>query len=419
MWKYRCKSQLIALIASFVMGVVLSAFTFQNNMAMFEAVLPEEMYNLAVNNTVLMYISSGFAVSGFVNVFLVTQLLMAQFNISPIIVFMFLFLLPDYVLIAGTLLVIPMVILSIYGMVSLSMEEKRNFSKQNIDSQAELVRIYSIHHKLVEEVKPMAEECRRNADRMTSLYILGMVAIGCIIVFVDNFMIWMLALLFFMFVFNALLRYRAQSFLPITALLYEKCDPEACASAIIYFSTRKGKIKIKNQTLLAQCLIYLDDPELAQDFLINYPRRDASSSLNYWSLMGYINYLLKDEEALHRCKEEASKIRLGFGQTGVMIQSAEVGSIQNKIDLMDGELNTCKKYYLQNLQRAQFNFQIVDASYYIALISFVEEDYVVARLYFNKVLQIGNKMNLVEKAQKYQEKMDAMHLDEEESEILA
>lgn len=421
MWKYRCKSQLITLLVAFGLGAVLSLFTWKSNLGFYQSVLSEEMFEMISGNQILICISGGLGIAGFANVFLISRLLMSQFNLSPIIIFFALFLFPDYILIAGVIMVIPMLIASIYGMISLKYDISRESANQKLASQQELVRIYSIHHKLDESVKPLAEACRKNVDKMTYLYILGLVAIACIIIFVDNYLIWMVALFGFMYIFNVLLRYRAQSVMPINALLYDKCDPEACASAIIYFSTKRGKIKIKNQILMAQCLIYLDDPQLAQDFLITYPRKDASSSLTYWSLMAYINYLLKDEDALHRCKEEAGKIRLGMGQTGVMIQSAEQASIQNKIDLMDGEFNTCKKFYLQVLQQSQFNFQIVDASYYIALISFVEEDYVVAQVYFNKVLQLGNKTCFVKKAQHYQDQIDAMHLnlESEESEFTA
>ena len=86
-----------------------------------------------------------------------------------------------------------------------------------------------------------------------------------------------------------------------------------------------------------------------------------------------------------------------------------MAAIENKIHLMDGEFNTCKKYYLQGLQRANFAFQQVDSCYYIALISFVEEDYKLARMYFEKVVELGNRMYFVEKAKNYLEKIDKIN----------
>ena len=54
-------------------------------------------------------------------------------------------------------------------------------------------------------------------------------------------------------------------------------------------------------------------------------------------------------------------------------------------------------------------FQQVDSCYYIALISFVEEDYKLARMYFEKVVEIGNRMYFVEKAKNYLEKIDKIN----------
>ena len=54
----------------------------------------------------------------------------------------------------------------------------------------------------------------------------------------------------------------------------------------------------------------------------------------------------------------------------------------------------------------------MDAAYYIGLISFVEEDYVVAKTYLEKVIQIGNKMHFVSKAEHYLSKINDMNLEE-------
>ena len=56
-------------------------------------------------------------------------------------------------------------------------------------------------------------------------------------------------------------------------------------------------------TILAQCLIYMDEPELAQDVLTRFPKKDKMSIIQYWTLMAYIYYLLKDEHSIERCKE--------------------------------------------------------------------------------------------------------------------
>ena len=424
MWKYRCKSHLISLIVAFAVGVGLSVIVFSSGIDISSDIFSSSLSSLPgadtqaidqvlkylQNNMWILYMGDGLLISGIINVIYLGQYLTVRFNISPWIVMCIIFFLPEYMIYIGTILVIPAFIVCIYGMLSLRSSISKERRELNFSSDDELVRMYEIHHKLDESYKELAKSCRKNVRKLTSIYALGIVALFVILFVVNNIMLLAVLLMFYLFAFNLVLRYRAVSLLPITKLLYEDCNPEACASAIIYYSTnRKGHTRLTQHTLLAQCLIYLNDPELAQDVLISYPRKDAASSLQYWSLMSYIDYMLKDEEALNRCKEEAQSVRLNYGRAGVMIQSEEMASIENKIHLMDGDFNTCKKYYLQGLQRARFAFQQVDSCYYIALISFVEEDYKLARMYFEKVIEIGNRMYFVEKAKSYLEKIDAIN----------
>ena len=424
MWKYRCKSHLISLIVAFAVGVGLSVIVFSSRPDISSDIFSSSLSSLPgadtqaidqvlkylQNNMWILYMGDGLLISGIINVIYIGQYLTVRFNISPWIVMCIIFFLPEYMIYIGTILVIPAFIVCIYGMLSLRSSISKERREFNFSSDDELVRMYEIHHKLDESYKELAKSCRKNVRKLTSIYALGIVALFVILFVVNNIMLLAVLLMFYLFAFNLVLRYRAVSLLPITKLLYDDCNPEACASAIIYYNTnRKGHTRLTQHTLLAQCLIYLNDPELAQDVLISYPRKDAASSLQYWSLMSCIDYMLKDEEALNRCKEEAQSVRLNYGRAGVMIQSEEMASIENKIHLMDGDFNTCKKYYLQGLQRARFAFQQVDSCYYIALISFVEEDYKLARMYFEKVIEIGNRMYFVEKAKSYLEKIDAIN----------
>ena len=409
---------------AFVVGLGLSAVIFSSgvdlNSDMFSSALSQapgvntEALNQVLaylqNNMWILYLGDALLISGIINIIYIGQYVTARFNISPWIIMFLIFFLPEYMIYIGTLLVIPAFIVCIYGMLSLRSsisKERREFNFSNDD---ELVRMYKIHHNLDESYKELAKTCRKNVRKLNGIYALGIVALLVILILINNMLLLAVLLMFYLFAFNLVLRYRAVSLLPITKLLYEDCNPEACASAIICYCTNsKGHTRLKQHTLLAQCLIYLNDPELAQDVLISYPRKDAASSLQYWSLMSYIDYMLKDEDGLSRCKEEAQSIRLHYGRAGIMIQSEEMAAIENKIHLMDGDFNTCKKYYLQGLQRANFPFQQVDSCYYIALISFVEEDYKLARMYFEKVLEIGNRMYFVEKAKNYLAKIDKIY----------
>ena len=412
MWKYKCKTQLISLTVSFLVGVALMFFTMSGDNLAMSGILPPEALAIIEAHPVAMYIAGGFSIAGIVNVLLVGQLIIAQFHVSPFLVFLFLMMLPNYIVLIGIVLVIPMYILSIYGMLSLRTTYTSQMKARNLTNDEELIRIYTIHHTLNEDYKDLANQCRKNIDKVSLIYALGIIALFFVMILVDNLMIIMVAIVFYMMAFNYLLRYRAASFVPITQLLYEKCDPEACASAIIYYSTRGKKVKLKQQALLAQCLIYMNDPQLAQDVLISYPKKDSTSTLTYWSLMAYASYLLKDEDALIRARDEVSQVKSRMSNTGVFLRSEELASIENKIHLMDGDFNSCKKFFLNALKTAVLPFQQVDASYYIALISFVEEDYSLAKMYFDKVITLGNKIYFVEKAKAYVDKIEAMNLED-------
>lgn len=409
MWKYRCKTQLITLALAFVCGAVAFGFLLYadpSNASL--SFLPPELAAYAAGNKIAMCVSGGLVVAGIANIILIGQLLMTQFQVSPIFIYLFLFLMPSYLILIGTALVIPMVILSIVGLIQLKTGRDSAFRRAKITGDAELVRIYELHHKLDPQYKAMAEECRKNADRAASIYALGIVAVMCVLFFVNNILIMMLAIMAYMIIFNYIARYRASCMIPITKLLYEQCDPEACISAIIYYSTRRGKVRLTNQALLAQCLIYLNDPQLAQDVLITFPRKDAASVLTYWSLMSYIYYLMKDQAGLERSYEEATKVQLNFGHTGVMIRSEELNSIKNRLDLMNGDFSECKRYFLQSLKTAVFPFQKADAAYYIGLISFVQQDYGLAAMYFRQVIQTGGKLYFVDNARGYLEKIEEL-----------
>lgn len=416
MWKYKCKSQFFILLGSFVVGVLLTVIMFSTTSSvMLSEILPEEMLGFIKNNFVLTCVSGGLGIAGIVNVVLISQLLMPLNQWVPIMIFMLLFIAPSYVFMISTMLVVPMMIVDLYGWLSLRSNTSRQVKMSKISDDKEFVRVYQIHHKLLPEYEGLAKECRKNVTTASLVYSLGVVAIFCVLLFIENIILLVFLLLFFMIAFNALLRFRSQQFIPITRLLYEQCDPEACASAIIYYSTRRsGKVRLTQRALLAQCLIYMNDPDLAQDILITFPKKDPASTLTYWSLMGYIDYMLKDEDALDRAYEEASKVRMNFGPTGVMIRSNELAGIKNKINLMNGDFNTCKQYYLQEVKSKPFPFQQVDACYYIALISFVEEEYKVAQMYFQKVVDHGNKMYFVQNAKTYLDKIDSMDLSDED-----
>lgn len=413
MWKYYSKNHLSIISVAFVIGVVVMAFTFGDSQELYAEIFPSEMVEFMYSNVLITYSLGGVSLASLANAILLIQYIMQKWAFGIFIIMMVLILTPDVISVVGVITLVPCVIFSIYGIFSLNKSNKEALAKEGMKSEKDIVDLYKENHNLLEEYQSMAFQCRKNAQKISAIYALGLVAIIFVLLFMNNFLMIMLAILFFTYAFNYLARYKMSCFLPITSLLYEKCDPEACASAIIYYSTNKRFFKLTNQTLFAQCLIYLEDAQTAKKALATYPLKDEASTLSYYSIMAYIYYILKDEQNLIACKEKASKVRLNMGAVGVNIQSQDIAAIQNKIDLINGDFNTCRKYYLQAFQRAQFPFQKVDAAYYIGLISFVEEDYVVAQTYLEKVVQTGNKMHFVNKAEHYLSKISEINIQEE------
>ena len=418
MWKYRCKSQVISLVLSFLAGVLVAAININGNslQAMLTGLLPEDMIMMLTQHPYILYLSGGLFISGICNIFLITNMLSSQFNTSPILCMLPVMFFPEIAITLGAYSVPVTLAISIYGWISLNMSKKKQLAQNDIANADEIIRIYKLHHTLEEKYKPMAVEIRKTIRKINWVYALGIVAIICVMFFIDNLTITLIAIFLYMFAFQYLQRARAASFKPISDLLYQKCDPQACMSALIYFCEgRNGHYKLTSQALMASCLIYMDDPHLAQDVLITFPLSNNNANLTYYSLMASTYYMLKDENGLERCKEAIAKIKPSTGAVGLMIKSEEQQSINNKINLMNQNFSACKQFFLERFKKSPIPLQKADCAYYLALISFVQEDYPVAEVYFEKAIQLGNTVYFVKKAQNYLAKIKSMNGAEQEN----
>lgn len=316
MWKYRCKSHLLSLLASFLIGSIFGGVTYlaygdsmylQTQDLIAEMGLSVQEYSQALdifNNPIVMIVSTGIVFAGLVNVVLWGNTLMSMYSVSPLIFIFLMMFASVYLLFAGIILLIPTVFVCLYGMFSLRSSISFLRKNRNITSDDEIVRVYKIHHELKEDVISVANECKKNVRKVVFAYGLGLVAALFVMFMISSMFVLMLLFVFFFFAFNYMLRYYANALVPMRMLLYQNCDPEACASAILHYSTNsRGKVRLTNHILLAQALLYMDDPDLAYDVLISYPRKDQSSALQYYSLLATIQYRLKDEDGLARCKE--------------------------------------------------------------------------------------------------------------------
>lgn len=412
MWKYSCKLHLKVLFVAFVIGIFIMFVTFSGSEALYREVFPTEIVDFMYQNIVLTYLLGGISIAALANSVLLIQILMRKFQFGFLIIMAALIFQPTIIVEAGMIGLVPSIIVFAYGAITLDRSLKNEMRKYGIEKEEDVIKEIESKYKLNEEIRPLAMQIRKNNDKLNRIYSLGILALICMMAFISNFLILVVTFFFYTYAFTYLNRYKAANLIPIKALLYEKCDPITCISAIVYYSNKHGRYVCKDHALLAQCLIYLEEPELAHKALITYPRSSTAAVLTYCTLEAYIAYLLKDEEKLNECQAKANQLQINYGPVGIRIQSSEMLAIQNKVDLLNGNLNVCRKYYLTAYQNAKFPFQQVDAAYFIALISFVEEDYVVAKTYFEKVIQRGNTMYFVNKAEKYLSKINI--LDEKE-----
>lgn len=414
MWRYRCKSQLITLAVAFLAGLIMGAVALNNPdmMSLVQETVPEAL-SVIQNQPWLVILSSGIVSAGVINIFLLAQLASVRFGLSQLFVLLIVLMLPEWLLPLGVFALPVTIVISIWGIWSLHAEKSGAMNRKNIRNVQELIRIYTLHHKLDESYKEMALNARRNIRKASTAYALGIVAIFCVILLVDNLMVGLLVVFVYMMAFNYLSRYRSSCFMPIFNLLYQDCNPEACMSALIYFGTHGDKVKLANPALMAECMIYLDDPSLAQDFLVFMIHSTPDRVIHYWSLMATTYYMLSDESGLRHCQEMVEAVKPGFGQVGIMMKNQDLADIENKLNLMKGDFNTCKSYYLDILKKGPQPLIQAQCDYYIALISFVQEDYSLADLYFRKVLNIGGKAYFTGKAAAYLEKIDGMNINTE------
>lgn len=418
MWKYNCRRQFLTLSASFLIGFLVTLLFSSNDMFwnMAQEVLPAETLAFFTANPVMISVSAGLGFAGLVNVFEIGNMIATYYSGSTFLMILFLIMLPDVAMMIGILGLPVMLIVSLYGWISLRMGVRKGLRVAKITGDDEIVRIYTLHHTLDEKYKALGESTRKTMRTAQFASVLGLVAIACVLFFLNN--IWLVMLLLFvcMFAFQWISRFRSTAFQEITKLLYQDCDPEACMSALIYYSKRGKHYKLANRGLAALCLINLDEPSLAQDVLIEFRRANAADLLTYYSLMGSTYYQLSDESGVIRCAEEMSKLRMPRGPMGMVVKNFQYGMLENKLNLMHGELNESKKYFLNVMQSAQFNLQKAECAYFIALISYVQLDYVVAKMYFEKTIKYGGSLYYVDKAYGYLEKIQEKHLIDEPAE---
>lgn len=418
MWKYQCKKQLLSILLSGIVGAIVFGLFGYGKEMIIETL---KMYTddpAILNNAVIPYITGAITFAGIMNGINLFIIVMQRFNLNYFfILFILMFFGGEIAVIVGTIALPVCVVVYLYGWITVpNRGKRRQLDKEALSSIQEVERVFRLHHTYDERYEEIAGSIWKNMLIANVLYIIGAVALIFVFIFVQNTMVVLICMsLYFMLSFQ-ITRRKSLMLQPIVSLLYDQCDPNACASAI--FALAKKSHRKKNFPLvqqLTQCMIYLDDPHLAIDIMSSGSMQNKNGlQYAYHSLMAYAYYQLGDRGMVQHYFEECEKIpaRNTNGPFGI-IRLQTLAAIQNKLSLMDQELDKAQQFYKGLLASAGFRFQKVDANYYLGLIAFVQKDINVAARHFTMVIEQGNKMFFVNKAKEFMQIIERVEKAEE------
>lgn len=418
MWKYQCKKQLFYILLGAVAGAIIFGLLGYEHDMIKETLKVYTDDPAIINNALIPYITGAITFAGIINGINLFFLVMQRFNLSFFVTFLILMLGGgEIAIVAGTIGLPICIIIYLYGWITVpNRGKKRQLNKDSLNSVKEIERVFRLHHKYDEQYEEIAGKIWKNMLIANVLYIIGALASLLVFVYVKNTMVVLLCMmLYFMLVFQITKR-KSMMLQPIVSLLYDQCDPLACASAIFalaHKSHRKKNFPLIQQ--MAQCMIYLDDPHLAVDIMASGNMQNKNGlQYAYHSLMAYAYYQLGDKGMVQHHFDESEKlpIRNMNGPLGI-IRLQTLTAIQNKLSLMEQDFDKAEQFYKGLLSSAGFRFQKVDANYYLGLIAFVQKDIYVAARHFTMVIEQGNTMFFVNKAKEFMRSIERVEKAEE------
>lgn len=404
MWKYQCKRHLGILLVAFIAGsIIMGAMGYEKELVLATAE-QWELDTVMLSNPYIFYFIGGISFAGIANGLMLSMYAIQKFNLPFIFALLGITLLSSLIAGIGVAALLPAIVIALYGWITIPNKGKhKELSKNSITSVAEVERVYRLHHKYLNEYEDLGKKAWSSILRMNLIYAAGLLGILLIILYVNQFMIVLAAMILYSILFIQLAKLKNQAMQPIIALLYDDCNPEACASAI--FALAKKSKKKRNFPMpqhLAQCMVYLNDPHLAIDILATCNQSKGNFIFAYHSLMAYAYYQLGDESMVKYHYEQCDKAssRVNNGPMLVIKQQCLEG-IQNKLDLMQKNFGRARTFYRTALASVGFEFQRVDFKYYLGLIAFVDRDIEEARDAFEYVVAHGGSIYYVEKAKSF------------------
>lgn len=405
MWKYECKRHLLYV----GLGMLVGALIF--GLLGWQQEFVQEMLKTVTDNKEILtdpylpYMFGALMVGSLVNGMLLLFAIIRHFNLNFLFVAIALMLFGSYIGVFGFFALLPTIVVCLYGWATIPNRKEHNeLTKNASNAVKEAERIYRLHHVYDEANEELGDRAWKIMLRVNILYFLGIVGLFLILLYVEDFMIVMLAGLIFMGLFYQLTKYKNSALQPIISLLYDQCDPEACATAIFALARKAHKKKTFPLTQqLAQCMIYLNDPHLAIDILAIGNTNRHGIVYPYYTLMGYAYYLLGDQSMVEHQKNECERLGGKANTTGPMglFRQQAIESINTKLLLMNQEFDQAKLYYQRASEVKGMAFQEVDTNYYLGLISFVQQEFYQAQTHFEFVSQHGNKIYFKQKADEF------------------
>lgn len=405
MWKYECKRHLLYVCLGMLIGaLIFGVLGWQNDFI--TSVMQDITDNKEIlANPAIPYMFGAIFVGGLVNGMLLLFIVIRRFNIGFLFVALVLMVAGSLVSMIGYITLIPTILVCIYGWATVPNRKERNeLTKNASNAVKEAERIYRLHHGYDEKNEELGVRAWKIMLQVNILYLVGIVGLFLILLYVEDFSIVMIAGVIFMVLFYQLTKYKNKALQPIISLLYDRCDPEACATAIFALARKAHKKKSFPLTQqLAQCMIYLNDPNLAIDILSLGNTGRSGIVYPYYTLMGYAYYQLGDESMVLHQKNECERIGGKANTTGPMglFRQQALDSLTIKLALMNQQFDEAKLYYQRALEAKGMAFQVVDTNYYLGLIAFVQEDFYQAQTHFQFVSEHGNKIYFKQKADEF------------------
>lgn len=425
MWKYECKKHLIIVFLAMIVGAIYMTILGHNMFPLTDFITALETTGFVVdqqtaliimdviNNPIFLGIVGAFSFGGIANGILLLVALARKFNINYYYALLIVLLLSNFILpimdMIGCLLLIPTIVVCIYGWVTIPNREMRKNLK---DSEKRPIDVIFDHYDAFYGYDCAYEKMGKKAA-LYQLLVYAFIAISfitlvLICVFVDNLLIIFIATILYLYLYYQFNAFKVKASEKITLLLYNECNPKGAISAIIAMSKALHLNNIALPQQMAQAFLYLEEPELAIDTLTYSKLGRKDGNIIYYELMAFAYYQLGDVSSVRQyldlCNKKPSG---GFGIKIINLMHVQAcEAIKARLSMMEKSFASAKTFFATTIMNSRYICSRVEASYFLGLICFVDEEYLSSRKYFEYIIQHGGTMAYVEKAKNFIAKLD-------------